>query len=127
MHNYPVLEKDKETCSSITIWTILKSVFLAKMSGALKRKKEEKKSRAGSIFYVTAKLMVICWFCRLASPGHWRLCDSFQPLLCISRQAGWGGGRGAGGGRGVPFIGAQAKDPLISESQNPSFQLYGFY
>lgn len=42
------------------------------------------------------------------------------------RQAGAGGGGQAGGG-GVPFIGAQAKDPLISESQNPSFQLYGFY
>lgn len=50
MHNYPVLEKDKETCSSITIWTILKSVFLAKMSikksikkkdGALKKKKRK--------------------------------------------------------------------------------------
>lgn len=42
MHNYPVL-KDKEIlCSSITIWTILKSLFLAKISGALKRKEKEK-------------------------------------------------------------------------------------
>lgn len=88
MHNYPVLEKDKETCSSITIWTILKSVFLAKMSGALKRRRRRRKSRAGSIFYVTVKLTVICWFCWLASPGHWRLCHSFQPLLCIIEETG---------------------------------------
>ena len=40
MHNYPVLEKDKEIlCSFISICIILKSVHLTKSSGALKKKK----------------------------------------------------------------------------------------
>ena len=64
MHNYPVLEKDKEIlCSFISICIILKSVHLTKSSGALKKKKK----CTWKISYVMAQMIVICCFCMFGS------------------------------------------------------------
>lgn len=65
MHNYRLLEKDKEMLSSsITIWTILKSLFLVKISEVLIKKKPPV-----SVFYVMTKMIVICQVCVFANPG----------------------------------------------------------
>ena len=87
MHNYHVLEKEKEIeCPSATIRTLLKSLVLAKSSGRLKTKTKHLEH-----LYVMAKI-VICQYVHLLrlTGGHVILSSPSSTLA--KEQAFWVGG-----------------------------------
>lgn len=84
MHNYVVLEREKEIgCPSTTTRAIFKSLVLAKNSGKLKMKHLEHLLCDGK-----ESNLPVC----APAQAYWRPCNTFKSLLCISKGAGSLGG-----------------------------------